>query len=284
MNRSTITAEQQASVAATLAGMPNIPAGVGSRENACSIAAINLALTGKLTDEIPDCMSLVIGKWVIKIQDSAPAELRNSDRWRRLLPLAAGTGRDKESRRTSVAMDWMWSVVLPQLQPLADRRGFGEAWQKMCDLRTRAAANCAVYAANAANAVCATAAANAANAAYAAYAAYAADADAADAAGYATASGYASASAASAAYATAAAAANAANAADAANAAAAAAAAYTAAAAAAADAADAAYTASASAAAAADAANAADDADFWHSVDPCGCLERMINLSEGDRK
>ena len=232
MNHSTITVEQQASVAATLAGMQNIPAGVGSKENACSIAAINLALTGNLTDAIPECMSLVIGKWIIKIQDSAPAELRNSARWRRLLPLAAGTGRDKESMRISVVMEWMWPVVLPRLQPLADRHGFGESWQKMCDLRTAAAANAASADANAttyaANAT--TYAANAAAyAAYAAYATNAAKADANAAANYAT---YAATYAAYAAY--------------------------------------------------ADAAQAA--ADFWHSVDPCGCLERMINLPEGDRK
>ena len=213
MNHSTITVEQQASVAATLAGMPNIPAGVGSKENACSIAAINLALSGKLTDEIPDCMSLVIGKWIIKIQDSAPADLRNSERWRRLLlPLAAGTGRGREAERSSVALEWMWSAVLPQLQPLADRHGFGELWRKMSDLRTRAAAYAATSAA-------------------AASAAYAADASAASAADAA---------------------------------------------------ASAAYAATSAAASYADAAAA--DADFWHSVDPCGCLERMINLPEGDRK
>ena len=209
MNRSTITAEQQASVAAMLASMPDLPSGVGSKENACSIAAINLALTGKLTDKIPDCMSPVIGKWIIKIQDSAPAELRNSERWRRLLPLAAGTGRDREDERSSVALDWMWSVVLPRLQPLADKHGFGESWKKMCDLRTRADA-------------AAVSAAYASASYFASYAATAATA--------ATAAAYASA-----AYA------NAANA----------------------------YTA---------------DADFWHYVDPCGCLERMINLPEGDRK
>ena len=271
MNHSTITVEQQATVAATLAAMPNIPAGVGSRENACSIAAINLALTGKLTDEIPKCMSLVIGKWIIKIQDSAPAELRNSKYWRHLLPLAAGTGRDRDAERSSVVMDWMWSVVLPQLQPLADKHGFGELWRKMCDLRTRAAANAAANAANAN----ADAAANAAANLTAAYAANAA----ANAANAANANANADAAAnLTAAYANADAAANAANAANTA--------------ADAADAADAAYAAANAANAAANAATyasnaanyAANAADFWSSVDPCGCLERMINLPEGDRK
>ena len=209
MNHSTITAEQQEAVAATLSVMPNIPAGVGSKENACSIAAINLALSGKLTDVIPDCMSVVTGRWIIKIQDYAPAELRNSERWRRLLPLAAGTGRDREAERSSVALEWMWSVVLPQVQPIADRLGFGEKWHDMCSLRTASCAANAAKAASAANAAAASCAASCA--------------------------------------------ANASNA------------------------------ASKAANAAANAAAAAD-ADFWHSVDPCGCLERMINLPEGDGK
>ena len=220
MNPSTITAEQQAAVAATLANMPTIPSGVGSKESACSIAAINLALSGKLTDEIPDCMSLVIGKWIIKIQDSAPAELRNSKYWRHLLPLAAGPGRDREAERSNVAIEWMWSVVLPQVQPLADGHGFGEKWHYMCSLRTADAARSARSAAYAANAASASNAASAAaSAAYTSNAACAANANAA------------------------------------------------------------AYAANAAIFAA-----AAADADFWSSVDPCGCLERMINLPEGDRK
>ena len=240
MNHSTITAEQSSAIEAMLASMPDLPSGVGSEENACSIAAINLALSGNLTDEIPKCMSLVIGKWIIKIQDSAPAELRNSERWRRLLPLAAGTGRDREAERSSVALEWMWSVVLPQVQPIADRLGFGEKWHDMCSLRTTDAArsaNDATYATYAAHVYAANAAAAASNdASYASYAANAAAA-ASNAASYAS---YAATYAANAAT----------------------------------------YAANA----AANAATYAADADFWSSVDPCGCLERMINLPEGDRK
>ena len=33
--------------------------GIGTEESACSIAAINLALTAELTDTIPKCMSKV---------------------------------------------------------------------------------------------------------------------------------------------------------------------------------------------------------------------------------
>ena len=65
-------------------------AGIGTEESACSVAAINLALTEKVTDAIPKCMSKVVGEWMIVVQDAMPSEMRNSPGWKRLLPMAAG--------------------------------------------------------------------------------------------------------------------------------------------------------------------------------------------------
>ena len=137
-----ITAEQQAAIAARLESM-TLPSGLGTKENACSIAAINLALTGTLTYRVPDCMSGVIGRWIIGVQDAMPAELRNSPRWKSLLPRAAGTGREMEQERLELVMDWMWGTVLPSLQPLADKGGFGAEWLAMTTDRTEAAENLA---------------------------------------------------------------------------------------------------------------------------------------------
>ena len=155
----TITHEQQAAIAAKLAGM-TLPSGLGNEHSACSIAAINLALSGRLTDEIPDCMSEVVGRWIIGVQDAMPDEMRNSPRWKNLLPLAAGTGRDHEQERLAIIMDWMWGTVLPTLQPLADERGFGLAWSRMTTERIAEAAMEAARAA--ARAAAAAAAARAA--------------------------------------------------------------------------------------------------------------------------
>jgi hypothetical protein len=143
---STITTEQQASIASKLAGM-HLPSGLGDEHSACSIAAINLALYGRLTDEIPDCMSEVIGQWIIVVQDSMPGEVRNSAKWKSLLPLAAGTGRVNEQERLKIILDWMWGTVLPSLQPLADQRGFGNQWQQMTTERTAESARAATWAA-----------------------------------------------------------------------------------------------------------------------------------------
>lgn len=118
--------------------------GLGTEDYACSIAAINLALTGTLTAIVPDCMSGVIGRWIIILQDNIPDSIRNSREWKRLLSEAAGTGRDNEWERTSIIIDWMFETVLPSLQPVADDNHFGVLWQTMCEKKTKQDAHAAL--------------------------------------------------------------------------------------------------------------------------------------------
>lgn len=139
---STITHSQQKAIADILVGM-KLPSGLGNETNACSLAAINLALSGRLTDDVPDCMSDVIGRWVISVQDAMPDEMRNSARWKDLLPRAAGTGRAHEKERLEIILDWMWSDVLPTCQPAADSDGFGPEWLRMTTARTAQSADAA---------------------------------------------------------------------------------------------------------------------------------------------
>jgi hypothetical protein len=156
----------------------HLPKGLGDEENACSIAAINLALTGELTDKIPKCMSEVIGRWIIAIQDAMPDAMRNGAEWKALLPYAAGTGRALEKERLSLILDHMWSVTLPILQPLADAKGFGKEWKTMTTERTEAAAQEAAEAAWVAEAEAEAETAEAAARAAARAAAWAAEAEA----------------------------------------------------------------------------------------------------------
>jgi hypothetical protein len=128
----------------------HLPSGLGTHENACSIAAINLALTGELTDRIPACMSEVIGRWIVVTQDAMPDSMRNSPEWKRLLPLAAGTGRAHEKERLGVLLAHMWAVSLPLIQPVADAQGFGDKWRTMTTEKTAATAWAAAEAARAA--------------------------------------------------------------------------------------------------------------------------------------
>ena len=101
--------------------------GIGTEESTCSVAAINLALTEKVTDAIPKCMSKVVGQWMIVVQDAMPLEMRNSPGWKRLLPMAAGTGREREEERLALVMDWMWGTVLPEAARAAARAAAGDA-------------------------------------------------------------------------------------------------------------------------------------------------------------
>lgn len=105
----------------------HLPQGMGKEHNACSIAAINLALNGFLTDDIPSCMDETIGSWIIAIQDAMPDELRNSDGWKRLLPYAAGTRiTDKrkflraQKARDKIIRDWLFEKVVPSVRKLSD--------------------------------------------------------------------------------------------------------------------------------------------------------------------
>lgn len=146
-NMSTLAIEETQKIADWLDEHPYLSIGLGTRESACSIAAINLALFGELTDTIPDCMSLILGRWIIGVQDTMPNEIRNSPEWRDLLPLAAGTGRGHEEERLQIVLDWMWGTVLPYVQRVADVGGFGAEWRRMTEKRSPEAALSAAEAA-----------------------------------------------------------------------------------------------------------------------------------------
>ena len=169
---STITKDQEQAIADYI-NSHYLPSGIGTKDAACSIAAINIALTNTLTDTVPGCMSAVIGRWIITIQDAVPDAIRNSQAWKSLLPTAAGTGREREKERLGIIMDWMWRDVLSQVQGVADEGGYGQEWLTMCKLKTARAADAAACAADAAAgaaraagaAACAADAADAADAA-----------------------------------------------------------------------------------------------------------------------
>lgn len=89
--------------------------GVGTRTSPCSIAAINLALTGELSDDRPPCMSPVIYRFAVEAQDNASPAMRNSRKWKALLPWAAGSLDEDEAEleRLEIVRGWLWGVVLP---------------------------------------------------------------------------------------------------------------------------------------------------------------------------
>ena len=109
----------------------------GSRQMPCSIQAINIALSGKPSTVVPECMSEVLGSFIITIQDAIPNELLNSPEWKQMLPQAAGTHRDLERERSQAITDWMWDRVLPQVTPVLGDPAFTKPWETMLKYRTR---------------------------------------------------------------------------------------------------------------------------------------------------
>jgi hypothetical protein len=62
------------------------------------------------------------------------------------LPPIRREGAD-EQERLAIVLDWMWAVVLPYYQPVADEGRFGNAWRRMTTMRTDQAAWAAEWAA-----------------------------------------------------------------------------------------------------------------------------------------
>ena len=170
--------------------------GVGeSTTERCTIAAINIALTGKLTDKAHPCVSEVIRQWVIRVQDAMPVEMLNEPQWRQAAIGIAGSAAppEVEQRRVELTVEWMWDRLADPAVLAAVPVSARGMWDRMLAERTADAARAAyaaayaaadaatyaacaaAYAADAADA--ATYAAAAATAAYAAYA-YAGGADA----------------------------------------------------------------------------------------------------------
>ena len=123
--------------------------GLGSAGHACTVGAINLAVTGKVREDCPDCMCPVLHAFVIPLQDAMPEDLLNSQRWRDIAYRLAGSKADEatEVARMHMLTGWMWGTALPQLKPIADKNGFGPQWQRMLKERSEDAARKAALAA-----------------------------------------------------------------------------------------------------------------------------------------
>lgn len=89
-------------------------------------------------------LSPTIRGWYWYLERDLPENLRNSDRLRQAKSLAARTGDPSlEAERLKIILDWMWSVVLPSIRPLATKVGFCVEWERMLSYRSVDAAKTA---------------------------------------------------------------------------------------------------------------------------------------------
>jgi hypothetical protein len=120
-----------------------LSAGLGSvNGERCTIAEINLILTGRLTDSEHKCMSNVIRHWVIDIQDLMPADVRNSDAWRKAAVGIAGSAAsaEVEEKRNAMILDWMWDALADETVRARVPLSLRPAWEHMIATRTPATA------------------------------------------------------------------------------------------------------------------------------------------------
>jgi hypothetical protein len=124
---------------------------------ACTIAEINLVLTGELDDGSHPCISEVIRFWVINVQDAMPSYLRNLPAWRNAaIGIAGSTGSAEQDRaRIALIMSWMWEALADDIVIAGLPASVLPAWREMLSQKTANATNAANAAANAADAVAA---------------------------------------------------------------------------------------------------------------------------------
>ena len=139
----TLTAEQ--AKVADLLETVTLVHGLGTAAEPCTVAAVNLALTGKLTDECPDCVCPVLHAWVIPVQDTMPLDLLNAPEWLTLVPLLAGSKStpEVEQARAERIMEWMWDRLGDEAVLAGVPEAARLAWDRMLNERTAAAARAA---------------------------------------------------------------------------------------------------------------------------------------------
>jgi hypothetical protein len=76
--------------------------GLDDSQTPCTIAAINLTLSGRFTDDCPRCMSQELCDFVIILQDSLSHESRNSPEWKSVIPLLLNTKDQNEKIKSRI--------------------------------------------------------------------------------------------------------------------------------------------------------------------------------------
>lgn len=110
-------------------------------DNVCSMAAINIALTGRIADEIPECMSRVLGRWIIVTQDLYGDDMRNSQLWKELLPIAVTKGRELEAAQLVKLISLTFNEARVVARRPERMEGIEDEWADMIRLKTESAVN-----------------------------------------------------------------------------------------------------------------------------------------------
>lgn len=96
----------------------------------CSMGAINLVFRGELSDEALPGMSVVVWRWIVRVQDAYPSSMRNSPEWKALLPVAAVSPKSKEPAQIKLLLEVVFeeAIVLLNTPRL---NGYQHEWEGM---------------------------------------------------------------------------------------------------------------------------------------------------------
>lgn len=119
-----------------VAGVGNLKAG-----EACTESALQLALTGKLTDDRHPCVDPLIHKWVMNVQDRLDNATLNGP-WKDIAPMVVGTIDVPDSLNR--IMTTMWDALSEMTFASAK---VNVAWKDMLTARTATACKAAADAA-----------------------------------------------------------------------------------------------------------------------------------------
>jgi hypothetical protein len=125
--------------------------GVGDMVSASTVANFNIAMTGKVTDSRPDCMSKVCHAFIIRLQNKIPLYRLNSPAYRAIAPYLAGTGNAYEAERLAIILRWMRDTVLPLLEGVPDMHNYAKRWLEACQESTPLAGDLTIMATDAAD-------------------------------------------------------------------------------------------------------------------------------------
>lgn len=125
-------------VRAWLAEHPWLTKGMNGpdRDGVCSIGAINMALFGSRHDQIPACSSVALGRWIVRVQDAMPRDIRCSPAWAAQLPRIIGTAGPRRELAIFAVCTLSVFRALELAIPAVRTEAARTAWTTMCTLQT----------------------------------------------------------------------------------------------------------------------------------------------------
>lgn len=124
--------------------------GLDNSKTPCTIAAINLTLSGRYTDECPECMSPELCDFVVVLQDRLSNKCRNSAEWKSIIPLLLNT-KDQDAeiksriRKLSTKLLTNEGYSLTKATDLADLDDWCYTLEFMCKLNSAISSEVEAY-------------------------------------------------------------------------------------------------------------------------------------------